>query len=107
MFLEFFLLEDAEGFGRVVGAFHVGGVEDVAELVAGEPIEVRVVGVELGAEDTTAFGIPREWVAVVAQVLGPWAQVFGRVGQLQHPGDDEIEIALGICVRRKHWKLLH
>jgi hypothetical protein len=35
------IFEDAEGFGGVVGAVGVGGVEDVAEFVAGEAVEGR------------------------------------------------------------------
>ena len=50
VFLEVFVFQDAEGFGGVVGAHDVGGVEDVAEVIAGEAVEAGVVGVEFGSE---------------------------------------------------------
>ena len=44
-FLEFIVLEDAEGLRGIVGAEQVGGIEDVAEVVAGEAIGAGVPGV--------------------------------------------------------------
>ena len=44
------LLEDSEGLGRVVGAEQVSGIEDVAEVVAGETVGACVPSVEFGAE---------------------------------------------------------
>ncbi|WP_197064825.1 hypothetical protein [Leptolyngbya sp. KIOST-1] len=44
------VFEAAEGFAGEIGAVDVSGVEDVAEFVAGEAIEVGVVGIEFGAE---------------------------------------------------------
>ena len=44
------LLEDAEGLGGIVGAEQISGIEDVAEVVAGETVGVGVPGVEPGAE---------------------------------------------------------
>lgn len=43
------VLEHAEGFGWVVRAHHLGGVEDVAQLVAREAIGTCVPGIEFGA----------------------------------------------------------
>ena len=43
-------LEHAEGLGGVVGALHVGGVEDVAQLVAGQTVGASR-GVMLAAAD--------------------------------------------------------
>ena len=43
------LLQDAEGLGGVIRAHHVFGVEDVAEVVAREPVSPGVPGVEFGA----------------------------------------------------------
>jgi hypothetical protein len=47
---QFVGLEHAEGLGGAVPTHHVGGVEDIAQLVAGEAVEAGVVGVELGAQ---------------------------------------------------------
>ncbi len=60
----FVVLEDAEGFGGVVGAHDVGGVEDVAEFVAGQAVEAGVVRVEFGAQLRAALGVPGEGWAV-------------------------------------------
>jgi len=57
---DFVVFEDAEGFAGEVGAVDVGGVEDVAEFVAGEAVEVGVVGVEFGAEVGTTVWVPGE-----------------------------------------------
>jgi hypothetical protein len=63
---DFVLLEDAEGFGRVIRALHVGGVEDVAQLVARKAIGARVEGVEFGAQLRAAILVPFERRAVIA-----------------------------------------
>ena len=42
--------ENAEGLGGIVRAHDVGGVQDVAELIAGEAIGASVPGVELGTQ---------------------------------------------------------
>ncbi len=62
------LLEHAEGFGGVVRALHVGGVKDVAQLVAGEAIGARIEGVEVGAELRAAVLVPSKRRAVIAEV---------------------------------------
>ncbi|WP_287462285.1 hypothetical protein [Accumulibacter sp.] len=45
----FVVLEDAEGFGGVVGAHDVGGVENVAQFVTGEAVKASAGRVEFGA----------------------------------------------------------
>jgi hypothetical protein len=42
MLTGFVVLTNVEGFGGVVGAHHVGGVEDVAEFIASEAVEFGV-----------------------------------------------------------------
>jgi len=54
------VLEHSEGFAGVVGAHQVGWVEDIAQFVYGEAVEVCVVGVEFGSEQRSAFGIERK-----------------------------------------------
>jgi hypothetical protein len=41
-------------------ALHVGGVEDVAQLVAGEAVGASVEGIELGAKPRAAVLVPCE-----------------------------------------------
>ena len=76
----------------------VGGVEDVAQFVAGQAVELGVVGVEFGAQQGTALGIPREGRAVVAEVAGEGCEVVGGVGEFEDAGDDEVEICGGVVV---------
>jgi len=67
---DFLFLEDAEGFRGVVGTLHIGGVEDVAQLVAGQAVGAGVEGVEIGAQVGAAILIPGEGRAVMAQIAG-------------------------------------
>jgi hypothetical protein len=39
-------LEHAEGFAGVIGAHQIGGIEDVAQLIAGEALEINVEDIE-------------------------------------------------------------
>ena len=71
---DFLFLEDAEGFRGVVGALHVGGIEDVAQLVAGQAVGAGVEGVELGAQVRAAVLVPGEGRAVIAQIAGEGGQ---------------------------------
>src|SRR5690606_10243388 len=95
------LLEDTERLARVVGAHDVRRVEDVAELVAGQAVEARVVGVQLRAQHRPPLGVPRERVTLVSQVLCPRPQVLRRVRQLEDAGDDEVEVGRAIGSWRK------
>ena len=72
------VFEHAEGLAGVVGAQHVGGVEDVAQLVAGQAVEAGVIGVELGEQLGAALGVEGEGGAVVPQVACPIGQVEAR-----------------------------
>jgi len=58
--LVLFVFEDAERLAGEVGAVDVLGVEDVAELVAGQAVELRVVGVELGPKEGSSGLVPLE-----------------------------------------------
>src|SRR5581483_11480805 len=82
--------------GGEVGAVHVLRVEDVAQLVAGQAVERRVVSVQLGAQDGAARPVPAEGRTVVAEVAGERREVVGRVGQLEHAGDHEVEVGGGV-----------
>ncbi len=103
---DFVVFENAEGFAGEVGTVDVGGVEDVAEFVAGEAVEVGVVGVEFGAEVGTALWVPDEGVAVVAHVLGEGLQIPGSVGEVEDARGDEVDIGTGIVFRWDNWQLL-
>ena len=54
----FLLLQHPKRLAGEIGAVDVLGVEDVAQLVACQPIEPSVVGVKLGAEDGAAILVP-------------------------------------------------
>jgi hypothetical protein len=54
--LHLVVFEDTKGFAGEVGAVDVGGVEDVAEFVAGEAIEVDIVGINFGVENSAIYG---------------------------------------------------
>ena len=60
----FVVLEHAERFAGVIGAHQVGWIEDVAQFVAAEAVEVGVGGVEFGSEQGSVFGIEGEGWAV-------------------------------------------
>lgn len=81
--LDFPLLEDAEGLGWVVGAVDVGWVEDVAQLVAAEPVLASEEAIQLGAE--------------------PGAPVRRSAQATRH---DVLEVAFAERRRRKNRKLL-
>jgi hypothetical protein len=49
-----FVIQDAEGFGWVVRAPYVGGIEDVAEVVARDAVKSRDIGVEFSAMDPSS-----------------------------------------------------
>ena len=104
---DFVVFEDAEGFAGEVGAVDVGGVEDVAEFVAGEAVEVGVVGVEFGAEVGTAFWVPDEGVAVVAHVLGEGLQVPGVVCEFENARGDEVDVGTAVCFWGNYRQLIH
>ena len=56
--LDLVSFEHSEGFGRIVRTLHASGVEDVAQLVAGEAIGARVPSVELGLQMRTTILLP-------------------------------------------------
>ena len=80
---QLFVFKHAEGLAGVVVAQHVGGVEDVAQFVAGQAVEAGVISVELGAQLGAALGGKGEWRAVVAQVARPAGQVVRGVGEFE------------------------
>ncbi len=86
---EFVVYEHAEGFAAVIGAHQVGGIEDVAQYISSETVEVGVVGVEFGSEQGAALGIEDEGWAVVAEILGPGLEVMAGVGEFEDAGVDE------------------
>ena len=100
------VLEHAEGFAGVVIAQHGGGVEDVAQFVAGQAVEAGVIGVELGAQLGAALGGEGEWGAVVAQVARPAGQVVCGVGELEHARDDVGQVGFGAAVGGEDGELL-
>ena len=57
---DFVVLEHAEAFAGVIGAHHVGGIEDVAQLIAIEAVEVGIEGIEFGSSQNTALAIEEE-----------------------------------------------
>src|SRR6266508_4703080 len=57
---DLFLLEHAEGLAGEVRPVNVGRVEDVAQLVAGQAVELRDARVEFGADVRTALLVPAE-----------------------------------------------
>ena len=85
MWADFLFLEDAEGFRGVVGALHVGGVEDVAQLVAGQAVGAGVEGVEIGAQVGAAVLVPRKRRAVMAQIAGEGGEAVRGVGEFPAP----------------------
>src|SRR5690606_16784423 len=103
---QFLLLEDAEGFGGVVGALHLGGVEDVAQLVAGQAIGAGIEGIELGPQPRPAVLVPGKGRSLVAQVPGEGRQCVGGVGELQHPGNEEGKARFGVEVGWQNGELL-
>lgn len=89
------ILEYAEGFAGVIGAHHISGIEDVAQLVESEAVGVGVVGIEFGPQQGAAFGIEEEGWAVVADVLGPGLQRKTGVRKLKYSWYYKIEIYRG------------
>ena len=55
VFLDLALLQHAEGLAREVLPEDIFGIEDIAQFIAREAIQVRVVGVELGAQGGTTI----------------------------------------------------
>ncbi len=51
IFALFLSLEGAEGFAGGMGAVSVSGIEDAAKFVAGEAVELGVIGVQFGPQD--------------------------------------------------------
>ena len=102
---EFAAFEDGEGFGGVVGAFDVGGVEDVVEFLAGEVVFHGDGGIDFGAELGAALGIEGEGFACVAEVGCPGAHCMGCVGEFQDAGDEEVAVLLGEAVGRQDGEL--
>ena len=115
VFFDFVVFQDAEGFAGEVVAVDVGGVEDVAQLVAIEAVEFGVVGVELGADDGAAGFVPakggdREGVGVGGELVGVdrglvGAMVFGLVG-VPLLEDELAELGLGLGVGLAEGELL-
>ena len=64
--LDLTLLEHAEGLAGVVLAHDVFGIEDVAQPLRGEAIQISVVGVELGAQQRPPLRVPFERLTLVA-----------------------------------------
>lgn len=83
---DFLFLQDAEGFGGVIGALHVGGVEDVAQLVAGQAVGAGVEGVEIGAQLSAAVLVPGEGRAVITQIAGEGGEAVRGVSEFQYLG---------------------
>ena len=87
----FLFLEYTEGFRGIVGALHVGGVEDVAQLVAGQAVGASVEGIEISTQVGAAFLVPGEGRAVIAEIASKGSQCVGGVGEFQNLGNKEGE----------------
>ena len=85
------LLQHAEGFGRVVRALHIGGIEDVAQLVTRKAVGTRVPSVELGAELCAAVLVPGEGRAFIAQVVRKRRHGVAGVSEFEDARNDEGE----------------
>ena len=96
VFFGFVVFEDAEGFAGEVTSVDVGGIEDVAEFVAGQAIEIGVVGVKFGSESGTTIGVPDKGCAAVGHVLGEGLHVPSGVDEFEDSGGDEVDVGLGI-----------
>src|SRR5579883_2541774 len=95
------LLQHAEGFAGKVGAIDAGWVEDVAEVALIEAVELRVVGVKFGAEDSAAVVVPfegRERTGVLGRrvplwrIVGVAASGFTVLAPLALDGGTEIGV---------------
>ena len=95
------VFEHAEGFGGVVGAAHVGGIEDVAQFVAREAVGAGVEGVEFGAKQRAAVFVPGERRAFVAEVARKRGEGMAGVGEFEDAGNDESEVVGDIRGRRE------
>ena len=65
------------------------GIEDVGGVGTGEVVEVKVEGVEAGAQVTALLFVPAEGRAVVAEVASEARHVVGGVGEAQDVVTDE------------------
>ena len=70
---------------------NVGGIEDVAQLVAGEAIGAGVEGVEIGSEESATALVPGERRAIVADIGGEGGETTGSISELQYTLLYEIE----------------
>jgi hypothetical protein len=85
----FDVFEHAEGFVGVIDAQQVVWVEDGAQFVSVEAVEVCVSGVAFASELGSAFGIEAEGWAVVAEILGPGLEIVAGVGEFEDAVVDE------------------
>src|SRR5207248_3054899 len=69
VFGDFVLFQDAEGFGGECGTVDVGGIKNIAELIAGQAIELSNLGIELRTEQPPTVLIPGEGCAGLIEVL--------------------------------------
>jgi hypothetical protein len=102
----FVFLEAPEGLGRIIGALHIGGVEDIAQFVSGKGIFAGEEGIEFGAKLRTASLVPSEGWPGMTEVFGPGPHGMRGVSEFQHARCDEREVQDSKNSRRKSGKLL-
>ena len=101
------VLEHAEGFAGVIGTHHISWVEDVAQLIASEAVEVRIEGIEFGAQQGAAFWVEDEGRFIVAEGFGPRLEVVAGVSEFEDAGTNKIDSVTVVGTRRKCWQLTH
>jgi hypothetical protein len=82
--LDLVFLQYAEGLARVIRAHDLLRVEDVAQLIAREAVEIGEIGVEFGLEERAAVGVPMERWPIIAEIEREWPQIFCNIGQLKY-----------------------
>lgn len=75
------LLQHPERLGRSVNAHDVGGVEDVAKLVAGQSIGAGLPSVEFGAQARVAEAADEGGAPTLAQMSGALTNLNDRVNR--------------------------
>ena len=68
-FGDFLFLEDAKGFGGIVGTVDGGGAEDVGELLLIETAELRIPRIQLRTQNRPALRIEGERLAFIPEAM--------------------------------------
>ena len=67
-------------------------IEDVAEFIAGEAIELGIFGIEFGTEEGATGFVPNKWCACVAHVLGEGLHIPSGVDEFEDAAADEFDV---------------